>query len=360
MEKLTNGLANMKLEVGGALLPVISQLAEVFLPIVQDIAPAFANVITRIVEGLQGMFGFISENLPVIATFIGVLGALVIAFNFQTISTMLLAAAQIKLNAAFFLNPMLLVAVAVAALVAGIVYLATKTTFFQDIWETMTVDISAAWEGFKDLFVSVMEAIGSFFTGIGESLSESWKKTTDFLGGVWETFAGFIGGIWEGFKTGFDRIVNGFRTIFETVFNAIKGFFIGIVNGYIGIFERFINFVIDGVNGLINLLNKLQINIPATPFAEAFTIGLNLPNLNRLAIPRVALAEGGFVDRPTNALIGEAGPEVVTPLADFERMLGLGEDNGKTLIYNAAPNTSLDSEQALFQAMRRAKVVAAW
>jgi hypothetical protein len=71
-----------------------------------------------------------------------------------------------------------------------------------------------------------------------------------------------------------------------------------------------------------------------------------------------ALANGGYVDSPTFALIGEAGPEVVTPLADFERMTGLG--GGKTLIYNAAPNQSLDSEQALLQAMRRAPVVATW
>jgi hypothetical protein len=51
---------------------------------------------------------------------------------------------------------------------------------------------------------------------------------------------------------------------------------------------------------------------------------------------------------------------VVTPLKDFERMMGIGDGNGKTIIYNAAPNQSIDSEQALFQAMRRAKVVAAW
>lgn len=74
----------------------------------------------------------------------------------------------------------------------------------------------------------------------------------------------------------------------------------------------------------------------------------------------LALASGGLVNKPATALIGEAGPEVVTPLRDFERMLGLTEGNGNTVIYNAAPNQSLDSEQALFQAMRRVKVVAGW
>ena len=66
-----------------------------------------------------------------------------------------------------------------------------------------------------------------------------------------------------------------------------------------------------------------------------------------------------MIDCPTAALIGEAGPEVVIPLNRFESMMGL-DGKGKTVNYHAAQNQSLDSEQALFQAMRRAKVVANW
>lgn len=71
-------------------------------------------------------------------------------------------------------------------------------------------------------------------------------------------------------------------------------------------------------------------------------------------------AKGGLVTGPTQALIGEAGPEVVIPLNKFESMMGLAGDKGKSLNYYAAPNNSVDNEQALFQAMRRAKVVANW
>jgi phage-related protein len=71
-------------------------------------------------------------------------------------------------------------------------------------------------------------------------------------------------------------------------------------------------------------------------------------------------AKGGFVSGPTRALIGEAGPEVVYPLKDFERMMGLDGGRGNTLIYNAAPNNSIDREQALLQAIKRAKVITGW
>jgi hypothetical protein len=81
------------------------------------------------------------------------------------------------------------------------------------------------------------------------------------------------------------------------------------------------------------------------------------------AIPpgRVPFAKGGLVTGPTNALIGEAGPELVIPLDKFESWMNMGMGgSGKAINYYAAPNQSLDNEQELFQAMKRAKVVVGW
>lgn len=73
----------------------------------------------------------------------------------------------------------------------------------------------------------------------------------------------------------------------------------------------------------------------------------------------IPFARGGFVTGPTQALIGEAGPEVVIPLDRFESMMGMTQ-GGKAVNYYAAPNQSLDSEEELFLAMKRAKVVVGW
>ena len=72
------------------------------------------------------------------------------------------------------------------------------------------------------------------------------------------------------------------------------------------------------------------------------------------------MAKGGFVRSPLNALIGEAGPEVVVPLNKFEKWMGLDDKAGKVINYYAAENKSIDSEQALIQAIKRAKVITAW
>jgi tape measure domain-containing protein len=94
---------------------------------------------------------------------------------------------------------------------------------------------------------------------------------------------------------------------------------------------------IDKLTGAIEALAKTVSDQGLTPFAK-----------------------GGLVTGPTSALIGEAGPEVVIPLDRFESMMGMSGGSGKTVNYFAAPNQSIDSEQDLFQAMRRAKVVANW
>jgi hypothetical protein len=68
------------------------------------------------------------------------------------------------------------------------------------------------------------------------------------------------------------------------------------------------------------------------------------------------LAMGGLVKRPTRALIGEAGPELVTPLKDFERLVQTAT-GGQQITYIAASNQSLDAEQALRTAMVRMKAL---
>jgi hypothetical protein len=125
----------------------------------------------------------------------------------------------------------------------------------------------------------------------------------------------------------------------------------------IGIIKAPINGLIGLLNEMIKALNSIRLDIPDwVPFIGGQKWQLNIPK-----IP--ALAQGGYVDQPTTALIGEAGPEVVTPLADFKQMMGIDGNQagqGQTINYYAAPNQSLDAEQQLFTAMKRAKVIAGW
>lgn len=61
-------------------------------------------------------------------------------------------------------------------------------------------------------------------------------------------------------------------------------------------------------------------------------------------LPQMAMAAGGFVQQPLNALVGEAGPEVVMPLDRFENLMGIGRGSGQGSTYNITINAGVGSD----------------
>jgi hypothetical protein len=403
---LQANMAELGITVGTALLPIMTDITSFMNT---SVIPAF----TTIFEGIQ-------NNIPTIATFVGVLGGLLTIFNAVRIATGLWSIAQGILNAVMAMNPFTLIAIAVAALVAAIVWVATNTTFFQDTWETMTQVIGDAWDGLYNGFIKpIADAIGAAFAFLWENIlypvyigimlyiglwaaafqalydfvikpvadliagifMALWtnfiKPVVDFVVGAFEWLGGAFTALWtdivepgidamgSGFvalwnnfiKPAIDWVVGGFKFMGEVIGNIFTGISTLISNvfqGLIGIIRGPVNVVIGFINTLIDGLNKIKIDIPDwVPEWGGKRIGFNLAKIPQLA-------EGGFVDSPTTALIGEAGPEVVMPLNRFESLMGIGSGSGQTINYYAAPNQSLDAEQALLQAVKRARVITGW
>jgi phage-related minor tail protein len=146
---------------------------------------------------------------------------------------------------------------------------------------TIAKTVQMAWN-----LVMNANPIGLVITAIGllvTAFITLWNKC--------EGFRNFFIGMWEGIKKVFSGIGDFVKNVFSSVGNLIKGYF----NGYIKI-----------INGAIGSINKIKI-----PDWEIFGSlagkGLNIPK-----IP--LLAEGGIIDKPTLAMVGEAGREAVVPL----------------------------------------------
>jgi hypothetical protein len=95
-----------------------------------------------------------------------------------------------------------------------------------------------------------------------------------------------------------------FRDGINAIVNTVIGFFAGMVNAAIG-----------AVNAIISAYNSIPLlpDIPKAPTIPVPQLGGQAPSaVVAKKIPR--LAEGGIVNSPTLALIGEAGPEAVVPL----------------------------------------------
>lgn len=165
----------------------------------------------------------------------------------------------------------------VVGLIAGI----TGAIKIYNAVVTVAKAVQMAWN-----VVMKANPIGLVITAIGLLVTAFvvlWNKC--------EGFRNFFINMWEGIKRLFSGIGDFVKNVFSTVGNLIKGY----INGYIKI-----------INGAIGLINKIKL-----PDWEILG-DLAGKGLNIKKIP--LLAEGGIVDKPTLAMVGEAGQEAVMPL----------------------------------------------
>lgn len=215
---------------------------------------------------------------------------------------------------------------------------------FVDLWETQ---LKPTFEAIADTWHEVARIIKQFYDEIIQPVFDAFGEGFQWL------YDNIIKPVSEAIATVFEDMTDKVSRTMEALATIIESIFKGIVNKI----RNPLNSIIDMVNQVIGAINSLRVTIPTwVPVVGGKSFSPSIPRVAKIP----AMAEGGYVDQPTMALIGEAGPEVVTPLKEFERMIGIEDGGSKVMNYYAAPNQSLDSEQALFQAMRRAKVVASW
>jgi hypothetical protein len=103
-----------------------------------------------------------------------------------------------------------------------------------------------------------------------------------------------------------------------TAYNKFEWFRDGIkliVNTVIGFFAGMVNAAIGAVNAIVSAYNSIPLlpDLPKVPNLPVPQIGGTPTQVaGRMNLPR--MADGGIVNSPTLALIGEAGPEAVVPL----------------------------------------------
>jgi hypothetical protein len=127
-----------------------------------------------------------------------------------------------------------------------------------------------------------------------------------------------------------------FRDGINAIVNTVIGFFAGMVNAAIG-----------AVNAIISAYNSIPLlpDIPKAPTIPVPQLGGQAPSaVVAKKIPR--LAEGGIVNSPTLALIGEAGPEAVVPL---DRM---NTGGGVTINVTGGLSTSAEIGESVVNALR--------
>jgi len=361
---LTANFGDMQAAVGQALLPTLANLSASMLPLVEQLGP----ILTGTLEELSPVIGDIARMLPYLLEsflpLIPIIGELAGLFLDLVAEGM-----------SYFMDLVAMIMPLLSELIPLVLDLAEQTfpallLIIEVLLHALEPIIQAILPVFADLLIAlapVITEVVSALTPLVLELLPLLMGLLEFLLPILEVGAMIFG---EMLVFAIDLFVSAienvssvleiFGAFFEDTFGGLGDFFYGIINGFIGAFEGFTNGIIKGVNFIIDALNRIQVDAPdwVTALTGFTSFGFNISRVREISLPRIALAEGGLVTGPTNALIGEAGPEVVIPLDRFERMMGDSVGSGRAINYYAAPNKSFDAEQELRLAMQRVRVLA--
>lgn len=333
---LAANFEELRITAGTSLAPAFAVLVSAITPLIQQAGPALELLFSSLVPLVTS----VAEFLPTLAElFTNLLPPITLVFDAFVL--IIEAALPFLIDLFNILTPIL------EALLPPII----------EIVEALLPMIPAVLEiiqAFLPLIMMILPILVTLLNVLAPVLVIIAQVIGGVVGGAVSFLTGILGGL--------IAVLSPVLGIFTTVFTGIANIVIKIANIIIGGIEFMVNSIIDGINLMIGALNKVKVKAPDwLPIIGGQTFGFNLSQIANATLGRIpALAEGGFVDTPTTALIGEAGPEVVMPLNRFEQLMGLDANRGQTINYYAAPNQSLDAEQALLQAVKRARVITGW
>lgn len=304
--------------IGQKLLPVIttvvSYLNANFIPATQKVGSALGTV-AGFVERNRGAFTALAVVIAAVtaATLAhtavltvqaaGGLAAYIAQLGIVRTATTVWAAVQWVLNAALTANPIGIIIVLIAALVAAIVYAWNNSETFRAI-------VTGAWEGIK---VAVSAVVNWFTT----TIPQLWNNITSWTSSAWDSIVDFFRQIpqrivaffmnwtlpglliqhWDSIKqgatAGFNavvdfvrgipgRIVDGLGALGQLLYSAGQDLLNGLINGIRDKVSGAVNAVKDAVGAVIDgAKNLLGINSPSRVFmeigaytGEGFTLGI--------------------------------------------------------------------------------------
>lgn len=367
-EMLANQDANLRFQ------EAMASLAEVVLPIVTTITEKLAALMqwfASLDPAVQTSIGVIVGLIAAISPIAGIISGISTALAFLAANPIVLVIAAI----AALIAVLVLIVTKGEEIKA---WLAGFNEWLQGVFATDWTEIfgpvlgnvlngffsllKGIWDGVYQVLNGVIDFIQGIFTGNWE---QAWNGVQEIVSGVWSYITGLITGacdLIEGILLGLDSwlqgvfktdwteifgpglgdIINAFmknventwnaiKQIFQGVIDFIKGVFTGnwkqawqgVVNIFGGLFNSLINMVKAPLNGIIGLLNGAvgainsligglnSISFTMPKWLGGGHFGLSIPYIP--SIPY--LAKGGILSQGS-AIVGEAGPELLTMMGN--------------------------------------------
>lgn len=181
------------------------------------------------------------------------------------------AAAQAVLNAVAELNPYVLIATAIIAAGAALVWFFTQTKTGQKLWQGFTQFLSNAWQSLVSIAQSVWDAIASAFTTVVEVIKGVWSGITGFFSGLWQGIVSIATTVWNSFIASISPVVEAFKTLWSSLTEFFSTLWQGIVAVATPIWNSLIT-VITTVWNIITTVIKTDITVISTVIQSVMTV----------------------------------------------------------------------------------------
>lgn len=303
-------------------------------------------VLAAVTTALGGMAHWVGENTALVTGIVAVVGTLALAILAVNAAMAVASAAQTAwtiaqgigkgitaaatavqwaFNAAMSANPVMLVVLAVAALVAGIIILWNKSEAFQNfikgMWAGIQKAAEACWNGIKvaaewvfNLLKQIVNAYFSFYKGIWDAM---WKVAETCWNGVKvaaENVINWIKGAIDGLKAAASGAFNAIKDIGAGIWGFIKNAAQSALDAIMWPINKVkdaINNVVNGIKDAINWAKNLAKNIPVIGGIFKSAPAPAGPTGARYWVPAPAVARAGLGSFATQRSGGSSGPQIV-------------------------------------------------
>jgi hypothetical protein len=259
---------------------VVTSIASASAAWVANTAAMIANraagvAVAAIMVG-QVIAAWVANTAAVVANRIAIT-AVAIAQNIVKIATMAWAGAQWLLNAALDANPIGLIVIAIAALVAGLIYAYNHSAAFRAIvqatwaaikvaiatvinWITGTVwpAIVAAWHGIASGAVSLWHSIVNAFNAIRSGVAAAINAVRSVVLAIWNAIVAGVRAYINAYRAVITAGFNAARAVVSSVVNAIRSVVSAVWSGIVSIIRNDINVIKNVINGIRSVINTIR------------------------------------------------------------------------------------------------------
>lgn len=206
-----------------AVAPLLPPLLDAFVQLATQAVPLLTGAITFLAPVLMGLVTFISENMSWLGPIVlGITGLVLAIKGLAAIAAVVRGAivawtaVQWLLNIAMDANPIGLIILAIAALIAiaavVIAYWEPISGFFADLWNNIWKWTSDRISAIRDFIVNVWSGIVGFFSGLGSKIGTAFTAVIDWFaslpGKIGTFLANLPGVLWDAFTTAFSFALN--------------------------------------------------------------------------------------------------------------------------------------------------------